>query len=215
MSSTLIGLTPTRPANVLIEAARDALRGPWTPSTVFATVATLGLAFQVGHFAEHAIQFAVWILGDYSLICGRDTPWMSPWVTEMVRLGGALIFPAADAGRQMMLGMELLHLIANSIFLASLAALYYCVPSKWVRWAVYIEGFHLYEHLMLTATAYFVGKPIGLSTLFGGSSVIGSREFAVGYRVIWHFALNLLPMPFAMIGLSEHWQAWRARMAAA
>jgi hypothetical protein len=53
-------------------------------------------------------------------------------------------------------------------------------------------------------TAYFVGKPIGLSTLFGGSSVIGSREFAVGYRVTWHFAMNLLPMPFAMIGLMQH-----------
>jgi hypothetical protein len=43
-----------------------------------------------------------------------------------------------------------------------------------------------------------------LSTLFGGSGVIGSREFAVGYRVTWHFAMNLLPMPFAMIGLTEH-----------
>jgi hypothetical protein len=56
---------------------------------------------------------------------------------------------------------------------------------------------------MLTLSAYFIGKPIGLSTLFGGADIIGSREFAVGYRVTWHFAMNLLPMPFAMIGLME------------
>jgi len=173
-------------------------------ATLIAVVAGAGLAFQVGHFAEHALQFAIWILGDLSNICGRDTPWMSPWVTEMVRQGGTFLFPTADPQRQMMLGMEVLHLIGNSIFLTSLFCLYYCVRSKWIRWAIYIEGFHLYEHLMLTATAYFVGKPIGLSTLFGGSGLIGSREFAVGYRVSWHFLMNLLPMPFAMIGLTEH-----------
>jgi hypothetical protein len=173
-------------------------------ATVLAAVAGLGLAFQVGHFAEHAVQFGVWILGDYSNICGRDTPWMSPWLTEMVRRAGIIMFPAAAPSRQMMLGMEVLHLIGNGIFLTSLGCLYYCVRSKWIRWALYIESFHLYEHLMLTFTAYFVGQPIGLSTMFGGSSVIGSPEFAVGYRVTWHFAMNLLPMPFAMIGLMEH-----------
>ena len=56
-------------------------------ATLIAVVAGAGLAFQVGHFAEHALQFAIWILGDLSNICGRDTPWMSPWVTEMVRQG--------------------------------------------------------------------------------------------------------------------------------
>ncbi|UFW90538.1 hypothetical protein BjapCC829_19185 [Bradyrhizobium barranii] len=173
-------------------------------ATVVAAVAGVGLAFQVGHFAEHAIQFAVWILGDLSNICGRDTPWMSPWVTETVRQAGEIMFPAASGSRQMMMGMEVLHLIGNSIFLISLGCLYYCARSKWIRWALYIETFHLYEHLMLTLTAYFVGKPIGLSTLFGGSDIIGGREFAVGYRVTWHFAMNLLPMPFAMIGLIEH-----------
>ena len=177
--------------------------GPIDMATVLAAVAGLGLAFQVGHFAEHAIQFGIWIIGDLSNICGRDTPWMSPWVTEMVRWAGAMVFPAANAARQMMMGMEVLHLLGNGIFLISLGCLFYCVRSKWIRWALYIEGFHLYEHLMLTMTAYFLGKPIGLSTMFGGSDIIGSREFAVGYRVSWHFVMNLLPMPFAMIGLIE------------
>jgi hypothetical protein len=173
-------------------------------TTMLAVFAGFGLAFQVGHFAEHAIQFSVWILGDFANICGRDTPWMSPWVTEMVRRAGIALFPAADAQRQMMLGMEVLHFIGNSVFLTSLGCLYYCLRSKWIRWAIYIETFHLYEHLTLTATAYFIGKPIGLSTLFGGAGLIGGPEFAVGYRVTWHFAMNLLPMPFAMVGLMEH-----------
>jgi hypothetical protein len=179
---------------------------------LLATVASLGLAFQVGHFAEHAFQFGVWILGDLSSICGRDTPWMSPWVTEFVRYVGGF-FPAANAPRQMMLGMEVLHLIGNSIFLTSLACLYYCVRSKWVRWAIYIETFHLYEHISLTATAYFIGKPIGMSTLFGGVSGL-DREAAVGVRVSWHFVMNLLPMPFAMVGLMQHLRDRKATAAA-
>ncbi len=172
-------------------------------ATVMAAFAGLGMAFQVGHFFEHAAQFAIWIIGDPA-ICGRDTPWMSPWVTEVVHQAGAAMFPAANRARQMMMGMEILHLIGNSIFLVSLGCLYYCIRSRWIRWALFIEGFHLYEHLMLTATAYFLGKPVGLSTLFGGSTVIGPQEFAVGYRVSWHFAMNLLPMPFAMIGVMKY-----------
>ncbi|MBR1031470.1 DUF6008 family protein [Bradyrhizobium liaoningense] len=180
---------------------------PWLSlATAAGTIAALGLAFQVGHFAEHAFQFAIWVLGDLSNICSRDTPWMSPWVHALVSRTGQLLVPAADSSRQMMLGMEVLHLAGNSIFLASLVALYYCVPSKWVRWAIYIESFHLYEHITLTATAVFLGKPIGMSTLFGGVSVIGDREFAVGCRVTWHFVMNLLPMPFAMIGLMHYWR---------
>ncbi len=170
------------------------------------TVAALALLFQVGHFAEHAFQFGVWILGDLSNICGRDTPWMSPWVSGLVEQTGSRLFPAADGPRRMMLGMEVLHLIGNSIFLTGLACLYYCVRSKRVRWALYIETFHLYEHISLTATAYFIGKPVGMSTLFGGVGAIGDREFAVGCRVTWHFVMNLLPMPLAMIGLMEHWR---------
>lgn len=168
-----------------------------------ATVAGLGLIFQIGHFAEHAFQFAVWVLGDLSNICGRNTPWMSPWANDFVQQIGA-VFTSADAQRRMMLGMEVLHLIGNGIFLAGLASLYYCIRSKWVRWALYIETFHLYEHISLTATAYFIGKPIGMSTLFGAVNVIGEREFAVGCRVTWHFVMNLLPMPFAMVGLMEY-----------
>jgi hypothetical protein len=177
----------------------------WNLTGVLSLVAILGLIFQIGHFAEHAFQFAVWLAGDLSNICGRDTPWMSPWVTTLVQQLGLLLFPTRDTPVQLMLGMEVLHLIGNGIFLTSLVCLYCWLPSKWVRWALYIETFHLYEHISLTMTAYFLGRPIGMSTLFGGASVLGDREFAVGCRVTWHFVMNLLPMPFAMIGLMEQY----------
>jgi hypothetical protein len=179
-------------------------------SLIIGTYAGLGLIFQVGHFAEHAVQFAVWCLGDLSQICGRNMPWMSPTATYLVQDLGLFLFPTADAPRRMMLGMEVLHLIGNSIFLSSLLCLYYCVPSRWVRWALYIEAFHLYEHISLTATAYFLGKPIGMSTLFGYIFTLNDPEFAVGFRVTWHFLMNLLPMPFAMIGLMGYLRKRRA-----
>lgn len=208
---------PTNPTDcAIMAAAPDSLiaNGRWNfgmLGLVLGIIAGVGLAFQLGHFAEHAIQFGVWILGDLSRICGRDTPWMSPWATEFVRQAGLLLFPEANEARRMMLGMEILHLIGNTIFLISLICLYQCLPSKWVRWAVYIEGFHLCEHIALTVTAYYVGKPIGISTLFGYVGVLGSREFAVGYRVTWHFVMNLLPMPFAMYALMQAYRVGKAQ----
>lgn len=168
----------------------------------------LGLAFQVGHFLEHAVQFAVWLTGRYEWVaatfCGRDTPYMSVPVTAMVRYAGALLFPAADPARQMTLGMELLHLMGNSVFLATIAGVFFLMPTKWVRYAFYIEGGHLCEHLALFLTAYFIGKPIGISTLFGQAPYYFGKTGAVGYRVGWHFAMNLLPMPFVMIGMMKY-----------
>jgi hypothetical protein len=178
------------------------LSGPSPLTIAVATVAGLGLAFQVGHFVEHAVQFFVWLIGSASGICGRDTPWMSPWVTGVVEWFGRTAFPLADAKRQMMLSMELLHLLGNTIFLTALAALYWVMPSRWVKWGFLIELFHLYEHIMLTTTAFTLGKPVGLSTLFGGAGLL-DKEAAVGIRVTWHFIMNLFPMPFAMMGMWE------------
>jgi hypothetical protein len=180
-------------------------------SNLLAIFVALGLAFQVGHFIEHAVQFGVWLSGKYQWIassfCGRGTPYMSPLVTEMVRFMGAFLFPEATVARQMMMGMEILHLIGNSIFLATIAGVYYFIPSTCVRYAFFIEGAHLCEHLALTLSAYYLGKPIGLSTLFGQAPLWLESEAAVGWRVSWHFAMNLLPMPFVMIAMMRHWSA--------
>lgn len=187
-------------ASSLPSIDRFRLHSASTTLVFFWALALITLLFQIGHFGEHAFQFAVWVLGDLSNICGRDTPWMSPVAVELVQQIGTLFLSRVDESQRMMLGMEVLHLIGNSVFLFGLGCLYVCLPSQWVRWALYIEGFHLYEHIMLTVTTFFIGKPIGMSTLFGGASVL-DREFAVGFRVSWHFAMNLLPMPFAMKAL--------------
>jgi hypothetical protein len=184
-----------------------------------AVIAGIGLAFQVGHFLEHAVQFAVWLSGTYDWIatnfCGRDTPFMSTPVTDAVALVGGHLLPDATRARQMMVGMELLHLVGNGIFLATIGVVYYLIPSKWVRYALYIEGAHLCEHLSLTLTACYLGIPIGVSTAFGRARSLWGAEAAVGYRVSWHFFMNLFPMPLVMMGIMQHWlQAAREKRAA-
>jgi hypothetical protein len=176
--------------------------------TILAASVGLGLAFQTGHFIEHAVQFGVWIGGRFDWVvatfCGRDVPYMSPPVMAMARAGGAWMLPQADSARQMMVSMEVLHLIGNFIFLTTIAGAHCLMPSKWTRWALIVEGAHLCEHLALTLTAIYIGKPIGISTLFGQAPYYLGKSGAVGYRVTWHFALNLLPMPFVMIGMLKH-----------
>jgi hypothetical protein len=174
---------------------------------LLAIIAGLGLAFQVGHFIEHGVQFAVWVTGGLTWVattfCGRDVAFMSAPVAAAVSAFGAYMFPNAPLARQMMLGMEFLHLVGNGIFLATIAIVYQLFGSKWVRYAFIIEGAHLFEHIALTLTAYYVGYPIGLSTLFGKSAQLWGKEGAVGWRVSWHFFMNLLPMPFVMIGMLQ------------
>jgi hypothetical protein len=168
----------------------------------------LGLAFQVGHFIEHAVQFAVWLFGTSQWVaanfCGRNVPYMSGPVTKVVTAAGAYLFPTADVARQMMLGSEILHLIGNAVFLTTIAGVFYFIPTKLVRYAFYIEAAHLCEHVSLTLSAYYVGTPIGVSTLFGRAPVLWGKELAVGWRVSWHFAMNLLPMPLVMIAIMRH-----------
>lgn len=178
-----------------------------------AVIAGLGLAFQVGHFLEHALQFSVWVSGTYewvvSTFCGRDTPFMSTPLNKVVAFAGGYLFPEANRARQMMLGMELLHLVGNSIFLATIGMVYYLIPNKWARYAIYIEGAHLCEHISLTISAYYVGTPIGLSTMFGQASYLWGKEAVVGWRVSWHFFMNLLPMPLVMMAIMQYWSEAR------
>jgi hypothetical protein len=173
------------------------------------TIVGLGLAFQVGHFVEHAVQFAVWLFGTsqwvVSNFCGRNIPFMSGPVSKAVLAAGAYLFPKADVARQMMMGTEILHLVGNTVFLATISGVFYFIPTKLVRYAFYIEAVHLREHVALTLSAYYLGTPVGVSTLFGQAPALWGKEWAVGWRVSWHFAMNLLPMPFVMMAIMRHW----------
>ena len=120
---------------------------------------------------------------------------------------GEYLFPASDPSRQMTMGMEILHLIGNGIFLATIAGVFYFIPSRWVRYAFYIEGAHMCEHIALTLSAYYLGKPIGLSTMFGQAPIWWGKDAAVGYRVSFHFLMNLFPMPFVAFAILQGWSA--------
>lgn len=151
-----------------------------------------GVAFQVGHFAEHAYQFGHWLLVD------RTKPWMSDAADWLVRNIGVI----ADCGSKM--GMELLHLGGNSIFLATIAGLIYFMPRNKRMWQAFsVEAFHLTEHIMLVASVALIGKPIGWSTLFGAAPDLMGANAAVGYRVGWHFFLNLIPTILMMVALKH------------
>ena len=71
-------------------------RSAFNFTMVLWTAAALGLLFQVGHFFEHAFQFVVWCLGDLSQICGRNTPWISAWASDLVRQIGTPRIASSD-----------------------------------------------------------------------------------------------------------------------
>ncbi len=150
------------------------------------------LVFQIFHFAEHFIQLWMWFVGF------RNMPFMSPWATEIVWVLGEWMVPGEeDYHRIFKLGVELLHLIGNMLFLLGIIGLRLLIKSKYVTWALWFQAFHVFEHVMLFFTAYYIHQAIGMSTLFGYFQPYGTDVFdevaLTNYRVWWHFIANLIP----------------------
>jgi len=171
---------------------------------VFIIMIGLGVAFQIGHFIEHLVQFLMWVFSD------RTKPWMSPiaeWLTMCLS-------KVTDTGicsttsKPMAVGMELLHLTGNTIFLATIFMLLLrdlingFVLNHYTYWAFIIEGLHLCEHLALTISVILTGHALGVSTLFGHISSF-PIDTAVGYRVTFHFVMNLIPSILLMLALRK------------
>ena len=159
--------------------------------SVFA-LAVLGTVFQAGHFVEHAVQAGQW------LFVKRSAPWMSDLACWL----------SVHMGATMAKGMEVLHLTGNLIFLATLFLWLVLDRSNnaWIRRAFLVEAFHLTEHISLTATIFLYGKAVGWSTLFGFAPAVFGHDGAVGFRVLWHFGMNLIPsalMLWAMLPRSR------------
>lgn len=148
--------------------------------------AILGTGFQIGHFVEHALQAEQWLFVD------RTQAWMSGlacWLT-------LLINPS------MVKGMEVLHLTGNLIFLATLFIWMELHPGNvWMRRGFIVEAFHLTEHISLTATAFLYGHAVGWSTAFGFAPALFGHDGAIGYRVLWHFGMNLIPSAFMLLAM--------------
>ncbi len=149
-------------------------------------VATIGaLVFQFGHLVEHTLQMAMW------MVHPRRGPWMSPIAQELsLWFGGVGQADSAEMSLSMARGMELLHLIGNSIFLAGATGVVVLVGGPARRWAAlgwWFQALHTLEHVALTATMLAGGRAIGVSNWFGrldGTTLTTQR-------VWWHGLVNL------------------------
>lgn len=158
-----------------------------------AAVATVCLLGQGVHFVEHIGQLGYWFLHP------SEPPWMTPWAMEGVY--------ALTVGGNTATGVELLHLIGNGIFLAGLGALvFYCSTlgyslkeARNLRLALYWQGAHMIEHVVLTATVLLVGKSLGLTTFFG----LVDGPIMTSWRVWSHFILNLAGSWYAVKALLD------------
>ncbi|MFE2209092.1 MULTISPECIES: DUF6008 family protein [Streptomyces] len=185
---------------VLAVGNRRAVK-PWLYKVAVGLVG-IGVIGQIGHFQEHVTQAGYWVANPYS------PAWMTPWADSFARGMGQI--DATKPG----LGMEILHLTGNFIFLAGLIGIVqitYRVAGqlkarKWARMGVWMQGIHGIEHVVLTASvALGASRAIGLSTWFGA---IDPGPALVTYRVWWHFVANLIGT--AILGFAIY-HLWKER----
>jgi len=184
-------------AGVLALANRGPAR-PWVHQGCVAVI-VLGVLGQIGHVQEHFAQAAYW-LGH-----PNSPPWMTPW-GDALAMGFGQVAPGRPT-----LGMEILHLTGNFVFLAGLAGVMVitrrAAPTKarrWARMGVWMQGLHGVEHLALTLSVALGAKQaIGLSTWFG---LLQPGPGLWTYRVWWHFAANVGGSAVFVIALCHLWR---------
>lgn len=165
-------------------ANRGPVRRPWLYKASGAVI-VIGLIGQIGHLQEHVAQVGYWLAHP------NDPAWMTPWGTGLANGYGVV-----DTSKPT-LGMEILHLIGNFIFLAGLAAVMVITrharrteSRRWGRMGVWMQGLHGLEHLVLTLSVWFgAERAIGLSTWFG---LVQPGLGLSTYRVWWHFVANIM-----------------------
>jgi hypothetical protein len=175
---------------------------PWMYSAGIGVV-VLGVLGQIGHIQEHVAQAGYWALHP------NDKPWMTPWGTGLANGMGQV-----DTSKPS-LGMEILHLTGNFIFLAGLVGIMIVTrptpgarSRKWGRMGTWMQGIHGLEHLSLTLSVAFGAKQaIGLSTWFG---LLDPGPGLWTYRIWWHLIANL--MGSIIFGVSVY-HLWRERSA--
>lgn len=164
----------------------------------------LGVVGQIGHFQEHVSQAGYWIFHPQS------PAWMTPWANSLSRGMGQIDMTKPS------LGMEILHLAGNLIFLAGLVGIVlitkratgHLKSRKWARMGVWMQSIHGVEHVVLTlSVALGASRAIGLSTWFGS---IPPGPALTTYRVWWHFVANLIGTGILIVSLYHLWHEKRA-----
>ncbi|GAA3865840.1 DUF6008 family protein [Streptomyces sedi] len=158
----------------------------------------VGIVGQLAHVQEHFAQAAYWIGHN------NDEAWMTPWGDSLARGLGQVDSSTPE------LGMEILHLVGNFVFLAGLVGVLlitrralHTKARKWGRMGVWMQGIHGVEHLVLTVSiALGASQAIGLSTWFG---VMEPGPGLWTYRVWWHFVANVMGSVIFMLALRHLW----------
>ena len=163
-------------------------------------IAAGGLTFQVIHVLEHVLQLSFWALEPTS------KPWLSSWAAGTA--DGLQYFcsllPAA--GEEASIGVEMLHLTGNVVFLGALTAWQVAMRSeqrtiRTLGIAEKVQLFHVAEHVVLVGSLLAFGKALGLSTAFG--AVDGTALVAL--RVWFHFSINAVATTYALRAAKETW----------
>jgi hypothetical protein len=162
-------------------------------------VIIIGVVGQIGHLQEHVAQVGYWLAHP------NAAAWMTPWGTGLAKGFGQI-----DKSKPT-LGMEILHLVGNFIFLAGLAAVMVITRRAratrtrwWGRMGVWMQGIHGLEHLSLTLSVWFgATRAIGLSTWFG---LVQPGAGLTTYRVWWHFTANIIGSYIFAMALYHLWR---------
>lgn len=180
-------------------------RPPWAYRLALAVTA-VGLVGQIGHVQEHVAQVIYWLWHPH------EPGWMTPLGDSLARGYGQL------TGTDPAVGMEVLHLVGNFIFLAGLVGAVLATrhmasssAHRWARMGVIMQGIHGLEHVALTVTAAAGLPPVGLSTWFG---LLDAGPGLWTYRVWWHFLANVIGTIVFTVVVAKFWRE-RHRVGAA
>jgi Family of unknown function (DUF6008) len=184
---------------VLWRGSRRPVSQGWFDASL--AVIGLGVIGQIGHVQEHIAQAGIWVVHPNS------PPGMTPWGD-----GLATGFGRIDPGNKT-LGMEILHLVGNFIFLAGLVGIMVVTrralrtkARRWGRMGTWMQTIHGLEHLSLTLSVAFGARAIGLSTWFG---LLPDGPGLWTYRVWWHFVANVVGSVIFAVALRHLWRERR------
>ena len=156
------------------------------------------LIFQSFHTLEHLVQLSRWFNSPYS------PPYMSPIAkTASSQLESSFASISNIIGVPS-LGMELLHLVGNAIFLTGGVVLFFSPVFAKVRkyslYALLFEGVHMIEHSILTISSLSGNGAWGASTQF--NLLAGSQ--LTTHRIWWHGAMNLVALLTFALALTKY-----------
>jgi len=168
-----------------------------------------GVGLQTFHSFEHLIQGFFW---------ARDPlapGYMSPIAKKAAAGLESIAAHTFGISGRSTLGMELLHLVGNTLFFLGIVGLVlgtgFAAKRPAALYALAFEGIHLLEHVALTATTVAGYPAWGSSTLYGNLS--GSQLST--HRIMWHLVMNVAALLLTIYALSSRGYGKSARWVSA